>query len=267
MGPRTPKPTHLCFGRARQHLPGDLISLNSALAENPLCGCITFAAAEGAVEKLAVHVVALAVGAVDLPVGHVTGVADALPAHAVPQPRADDRAVVPPAAALQLLAGLAFCFALAVLPHVAGVAAAIKGEERCWASSHKKHHGACVGPRPQLKRSKSGTASLKPSHGVLVQTPCWSRVADQEETSETPFSVMVVFTTPNSCPEIVIFIISKPLPRRSECFLRKPSLFLSLSLRGHEATIALKDLHELQPRSGILKDFYRNLCPLSAGVG
>ena len=119
VGPRTPKPTHLGFGRERQHLPGDLIFLNSARVENPSHRSITCAAAGEAVVKLAVHVVALAEGAVDLLVGHVAGVADALPAHAVPQPRADDRAVVLPAAALQLLAGLAFGFALAVLPCVA----------------------------------------------------------------------------------------------------------------------------------------------------
>lgn len=81
-------------------------------------------------------------------------------------------------------------------------------------------------------------------------------------------SPLVIFTTLNSCPEIiVIFIISKPLPRKSDCFLRKPSLFLSLSLRGHEAIIALKHLHELQPQSGILRDFYRHLCLLDDWVG
>jgi len=58
----------------------------SRQAENPSCRCVTFAAAGRAVVKLAVHVVALAEGAVDLLVGHVAGVADALPAHAVPQP-------------------------------------------------------------------------------------------------------------------------------------------------------------------------------------
>lgn len=93
--------------------------LNGAPVENPSCGCITFATTGKAVVKLAVHVVALAEGAVDLLVRHVAGVADALPTHAVPQPRADDRAVVLPAAALQLLAGLAFGFAFAVLPRVA----------------------------------------------------------------------------------------------------------------------------------------------------
>lgn len=81
-------------------------------------------------------------------------------------------------------------------------------------------------------------------------------------------SLLVMFTTPNSCPEIIVtFIISKALPRRSECFLRKPSLFLSLPLRGHEAIIALKDLCELQPQSGVLRDFYSNLCLLNVWVG
>lgn len=69
--------------------------------------------------KLAVDVVALAEGAVDMLVRHIAGMADALPADAVPQPRADERAVVLPAAALQLLASLAFRFTLAVLPYVA----------------------------------------------------------------------------------------------------------------------------------------------------
>lgn len=86
VGPRTPKPSHLGFGRERQHHPGDLISLNSVRVENPSRRCITFAATGGTVVKLAVHVVALAEGAVDLLVGHVAGVADALPAHTVPQP-------------------------------------------------------------------------------------------------------------------------------------------------------------------------------------
>ena len=89
-----------------------------------------------------------------------------------------------------------------------------------------------------------------------------------EETSETLLSLLVIFITPNGCPEIiVIFIISKPLPSRTECFLRKPSLFLSLSPRGHEAITTLKDLRELQPRSEILRDFYRNLCLLDGWVG
>lgn len=79
---------------------------------------ITWAAAEGAVEELAVHVVTLAEGAVDVLARHVAGVAHALPAHAVPLPRAGHRAVVPAAAALQLLAALPFGVALAVLPCV-----------------------------------------------------------------------------------------------------------------------------------------------------
>lgn len=98
-------------------------------------------------------------------------------------------------------------------------------------------------------------------------TPCWSRAADQEETSEMLLSLLVIFITPNSCLEIIVmFIISKPLPRRSECFLRKPSLFLSPLLRGHEAIIAPKDLHELQPQRGILRDFYRNMCLLDGWI-
>lgn len=44
-------------------------------------------------------------------------------------------------------------------------------------------------------------------------------------------------------------------------------LFLPLSLRGHEAVITFKDLCELQPRNGILRDFYRNLCLLSEWIG
>lgn len=141
---------------------------------------ITWAAAEGAVEELAVHVVALAVGAVDVLARHVAGVADALPAHAVPLPRADHRAVVPPAAALQLLAGLAFGVALTVLPRVSRIAAATRGEEQARVSGH----GACTAPGPPQKRRKSGTASPKTNDTMLVLTPSWSRVADWEQTSE-----------------------------------------------------------------------------------
>lgn len=113
----------------------------------------------------------------------VSGVADTLPAHAVPLPRADHRAVVPPAAALQLLAALAFSVALAVLPCVSRIAAAARGEEQAWVSGH----GACTGPRPLQKQSKSGTASPKTNGSTLVLTPCWSRVADWEQTSEMLF--------------------------------------------------------------------------------
>lgn len=46
------------------------------------------------------------------------------------------------------------------------------------------------------------------------------------DTASTP----IIFTTPNGCLKIiVVFIISKPLPRRSELFLRKPGLFLSVT--------------------------------------
>lgn len=88
--------------------------------------------------ELAVDIVALAEGAIDLLVGRVAGVAEALSAHAVPQPRADDGAVVLPAAALQLLAALAFRVTLAVLSYVAWIAAANKGKERAQVSGHKK---------------------------------------------------------------------------------------------------------------------------------
>lgn len=50
----------------------------------PSAQLLTGAATQGAIVELAVHVVTLAEGAVDLLVGHVAGVADALPAHAVP---------------------------------------------------------------------------------------------------------------------------------------------------------------------------------------
>lgn len=60
---------------------------------------LTVALADLAVVALAVDVVALAELAVDLLVGHVARVAHALPADAVPQPRADDGAVVLAAAA------------------------------------------------------------------------------------------------------------------------------------------------------------------------
>lgn len=81
-------------------------------------GCITWAAAGEAIEELAVHVVTLAVGAIDVFARRVTGVAGTAPAHAVPLARAHQRAVVPPAAVFQLLAALPFGVALAVLPCV-----------------------------------------------------------------------------------------------------------------------------------------------------
>lgn len=90
-----------------------------ALSRGP--PALTFAPADLAVVAFAVDVVALAELAVDLLVGHVARVAHALPADAVPQPRADDGAVVLAAAALQLLAAPALRLALAVLPDVAGV--------------------------------------------------------------------------------------------------------------------------------------------------
>lgn len=128
-------------------------------------GGFTWPSAEGAVEELAVHVVALAVGAVDVLAGHVARVAHALPAHAVPLPRADHGAVVPPAAALQLLAALPFGVALAVLPRVSRVAAAKRGEQQAWVSGHAQG--------PDLRKS-----------GANLGQPHQKTVADWEQTSE-----------------------------------------------------------------------------------
>lgn len=99
-------------------LAGTALIPRLALARPAVAFPTCWAAAEGAVEELAVHVVTLAEGAVDVLARHVAGVAHALPAHAVPLPRADHRAVVPAAAALQLLAALPFGVALALLPCV-----------------------------------------------------------------------------------------------------------------------------------------------------
>lgn len=113
--PSSPKPSQLGLWHKKAASPW---ALNSSQPWKCCPRRITWAAAEGAVEELAVLVVALAVGAVDVLARHVAGVAHALPAHAVPLPRADHRAVVPPAAVLQLLAGLSFGVTLAVLPCV-----------------------------------------------------------------------------------------------------------------------------------------------------
>lgn len=81
-----------------------------------------------------------------------------------------------------------------------------------------------------------GTSSMLEEGSCLGGTSEILRGASRD-TASTP----VIFTTPNGCLKIiVVFIISKPLPRRSELFLRKPGLFLSLSLMGHKAIITLR---------------------------
>ena len=88
---------------------------------------LTLAPADQAIIALAVDVVTLAEAPEDTLVGDVALVAHALPAQAVPQPRADEGVVVPPAAALQLLTAPALRLAFTVLPDVAGVAPAAGG--------------------------------------------------------------------------------------------------------------------------------------------
>lgn len=107
---------------------------------------LTLAPADQAIIALAVDVVALAEAPEDTLVGDVALVAHTLPAQAVPQPRADEGVVVPPAAALQLLTASALRLAFTVLPDVAGVAPAAGGapgqapfSQSCGPGPHRPH--------------------------------------------------------------------------------------------------------------------------------
>lgn len=121
-----------------------------------------FATADLAVVALTVHVVALAVPPEDLLVGVVAGVAHALPADAVPQPRADNGAVVLPAASLQLLAAPALRLALTVLPGVAGVAPADAALHGALAPAQATLLPLVPAPALTQGRTRTVTVSVKP---------------------------------------------------------------------------------------------------------
>lgn len=82
-------------------------------------GASLWATADLAIISLTVEVVTLAVLPKDHFVGDVTRVAHALPADAVPQPRAHNGTIVLPAVPLQLLAAPALRLTLTVFPNVA----------------------------------------------------------------------------------------------------------------------------------------------------
>lgn len=135
-----------------------------------------------AVVAFAVDVVTLAELAVDLLVGHVARVAHALPADAVPQPRADDGAVVLAAAALQLLAAPALRLALAVLPDVAGVAPA--GMRSQSPRERALLPGACSG----------GGAAASPADAALHRT---SATADAAVPARVPALALALGEDPH----------------------------------------------------------------------
>lgn len=136
----------------------DVLSKHAAPPAPPAPPARTGAAAHVAAVALAVEVVALAELPEDLPAGHVARVAHALPADAVPQPRADDGHVVLAAVALQLLAAAALRLALAVLAGVAGVAPGREGRVR-----------PPPGPRPWGRRAQPprGGGGASPADAAL----------------------------------------------------------------------------------------------------
>lgn len=169
--PRSP----LCRGTCHRSIPPDLEdskatreSLSPRPSDLALCSpglrsrsattglticphrALTITPADFPIIALAVDIVTLAELPEDLLIGHVTCVAQALPADAVPQPRADDGVVVFATASFQLLAAAALRLALAILPNVASIT---------------------PGPQGRGQGAPDVEQPLRPSTLALVKTP------------------------------------------------------------------------------------------------